>query len=86
MTPEPMPETERPEDERFVYAVTAARVEALRESAAAFDSEQEPPPASGEQRLDAMPSAVRDEPDRANGAATSISVPARRLHRLDLRQ
>jgi len=31
MTPEPIPEPEGPEDERFVYAVTAAGVKALRE-------------------------------------------------------
>lgn len=30
MTPETMPEPEGPEDERFVYVVTAAEVEALR--------------------------------------------------------
>jgi hypothetical protein len=41
MTAEAMPEPEGPEDERFVYVVTAAGVEALREGAAAFDSEQE---------------------------------------------
>jgi hypothetical protein len=40
MTSDPMPEPEGPEDERFVYVVTAAGVEALRESAAAFDSER----------------------------------------------
>jgi hypothetical protein len=41
MTAEPMPEAEGPEDERFVYVVTAAGVEALCRSAAAFDSERE---------------------------------------------
>ena len=41
MTPETMPEPEGPQDERFVYVVTAAVVEALRLSAAAFDSERE---------------------------------------------
>jgi len=41
MTPEPIPEPEEPEDERFVYVVTAAGVEALREGAVAFDSERE---------------------------------------------
>jgi len=46
MTPEPMPEPAGPEDERFVYVVTAAGVEALREGAAEFDSEQQTP-ASG---------------------------------------
>jgi len=57
MTPDPMPEPEGPEDERFVYLVTAAGVEALRRSAAAFDSERESPPAEdvGERRLDATP-------------------------------
>jgi hypothetical protein len=39
MTTETMPEPEGPEDERFVYVVTAAGVEALRRGAAAFDSE-----------------------------------------------
>jgi hypothetical protein len=41
MTPDPMPEPDSPEDERFVYVVTAAGVEALCRSAAAFDSEQD---------------------------------------------
>jgi hypothetical protein len=40
---DPMPEPEGPEDERFVYVVTAAGVEALRQGAAAFDSERETP-------------------------------------------
>lgn len=39
MTPDPMPEPEGPEDERFVYVVTAAGVKALREGAAELDSE-----------------------------------------------
>ena len=43
MTPDTMPEPEGPQDERFVYVVTAAGVEALRETAAAFDSEREAP-------------------------------------------
>ena len=30
MTTDPMPESEGPEDERFVYVVTAAGVEAVR--------------------------------------------------------
>ena len=38
-----MPEPEGPEDERFVYVVTAAGVEALRQGAAAFDSERVTP-------------------------------------------
>jgi len=41
MTAERMPEPEGPEDERFVYGVTAAGVEALARSAATFDSERE---------------------------------------------
>lgn len=41
MTPETMPEPEGPEDERFVYVVTATGVEALREGAATFDGERE---------------------------------------------
>jgi hypothetical protein len=41
MTTDPMPEPEGAEDERFVYVVTAAGVEALREGAVAFDSERE---------------------------------------------
>ena len=43
MTAERMPEPEGPEDERFVYGVTAAGVEALARSAAMFDSEREAP-------------------------------------------
>jgi hypothetical protein len=50
-----MPEPEGLEDEGFVYVVTAARVEALRRSTAAFDSEQEPPPANCERALDVTP-------------------------------
>lgn len=42
MTLDPMPEPEGPEDERFVYVVTAAGVEALREGGA-FNSEREAP-------------------------------------------
>ena len=34
-------EPEGPEDERFVYVVTAAGVEVVRESAVAVDSERE---------------------------------------------
>lgn len=41
MTPVPMPEAEGPEGERFVYLASAAGFEALREGAAAFDSERE---------------------------------------------
>jgi len=41
MTPDPMPEPDGPEDERFVYVVTTAGVEALRQGAAVFDSEGE---------------------------------------------
>ena len=59
MAPEPMPEPEGPEDERFVYVVTAAGVEALRESAAAFDSEREAPRADGT-ALDPTHSGVHD--------------------------
>ena len=47
MATETMPEPEGPEDERFVYVVTAAGVEALREGAAAFDSERETSVANG---------------------------------------
>jgi hypothetical protein len=50
---DPMPDPEGPEDERFVYVVTAAGVEALRESAAAFDSEQEAPRAAADMARDA---------------------------------
>jgi hypothetical protein len=42
MTAEPMPEPEGPEDERFVYVVTAAGVEALRWSEAGSESEELP--------------------------------------------
>jgi hypothetical protein len=52
MTAELMPEPDGPRDERFVYVVTAAGVEALRESAAAFDSEREASAGIGERRLD----------------------------------
>jgi hypothetical protein len=38
---DPMPEPEGPEDERFVYVVTAAGMAVLRETAVAFDSERE---------------------------------------------
>jgi len=59
MTADPMPEPEGPEDERFVYVVTAAGVETLRRSAAAFDSEREPPPAdrTSERPRDTLPAA-----------------------------
>jgi len=60
MTPDPMPEPKGPEDERFVYAVTAAAVEALRQSAAEFDSERDATTAVGERRLDAAPSGAQD--------------------------
>ena len=46
MTPDPMAEPEGPGDERFVYVVTAAGVEALRKSAAAFGSERAAPAAN----------------------------------------
>ena len=55
-----MPEPEGPEDERFVYVMTAAGVEALREGAAAADSEQEPQSVIDEQRFDVVPSAKHD--------------------------
>ena len=56
MAPDPMPEPEGPEDDRFVYVV-AAEVEALRESGAAFDSEREAPRTAAP---DATPSGARD--------------------------
>jgi hypothetical protein len=61
MTAEPMPEPEGPEDERFVYVVTAAGVEALREGAVEFDSEREtaPTPIDG-RRLDTTAWGARD--------------------------
>ncbi len=40
MTAKTMPEPEGPDDERFVYVVTSAGVEALREGAVTFDSER----------------------------------------------
>lgn len=40
-TVERMPEPEGPEDERFVYLVTAAGVAAVREGAVVVDSERE---------------------------------------------
>jgi len=55
MTAEPMPEPEGPEDERFVYVVTAAGVEALREGTAAFDSERAMMRAAGRVTRDATP-------------------------------
>ena len=61
MTPETTPEPKGPEDERFVYVVTAEGLEALRRSAAAFDSERETAPAPiGGRRLDTTASDVRD--------------------------
>ena len=61
MTPERMPEPEGPEDERFVYVVTAAGVEALRQSAAEFDSEREAPPADCERPLNVSPASAQGE-------------------------
>jgi hypothetical protein len=55
-----MPKPEGSQDDRFVYVVTAEGVEALRQSAAAFDSEREPPTAAG----------------RAAGRAAAASGPA----------
>jgi hypothetical protein len=49
-----MPEPDGPEDERFVYVVSAAGVEALREGAAAFDSERRVPRSPGEEDCDAV--------------------------------
>lgn len=43
MTPGSVPRVRWTEDERFVYVVTVAGVEALRRSAAACDSEWEIP-------------------------------------------
>jgi len=61
MTAESMPEPDGPDDERFVYVVTAAGVEALRPSAAAFDSEQETQSATEQ--------IARRRPDEAPAAA-----------------
>jgi hypothetical protein len=55
-----MPEPEGPEDERFVYVVTAAGVEALRESDAAFDSERATPRAAGRTARDSARSEAQD--------------------------
>jgi hypothetical protein len=60
MTAEPMPEPEGPEDQRFVYVVTAAGVEALRRGAAAFDSEREAPGAAARSAPGASPAGTRD--------------------------
>ena len=60
MTPDAMPEPEGPEDERFVYVVTAAGVEALRETAAAFDSEREAPRGTGRSARGSARPRVRD--------------------------
>jgi len=57
-----MPEPEGPEDERFVYVVTAAGVEALRAEVVAMDSEWKatPPWRIGQWRLDAASSGADD--------------------------
>lgn len=47
MKPDPMTEPDRPKDERFVYMVTAARVEVLRQGAAAFGPSVVSPPRIG---------------------------------------
>jgi hypothetical protein len=61
MTTDPMPEPDGPEDERFVYVVTAAGVEAVREAAVMVDSEREAPAA------DRLPRDVRpDQSQRRN--------------------
>ena len=63
MTPEPMPEPEGPEDERFVYVVTAAGVEAVREGRWWWISEREALPAArppAERLLDPAHSAGQD--------------------------
>jgi len=59
MTPDPMPEPEGPDDERFVYAVTAAGAEAVRQSVAAFDSARPMPHVADGIALDTSRSDVR---------------------------
>ncbi len=60
MMTDPMPEPEGPEDERFVYVVTAAGVEAVRGGAVVVESEREATTMSCERRLYAAPSSARD--------------------------
>jgi hypothetical protein len=69
MTPDPMPEPEGPEDERFVYLVTATGVEALREA---------PPTAEqiGERRSYVVPSSPRDWPSARAADARRRSMTA----------
>jgi hypothetical protein len=43
MTPDPMPEPDGPEDERFVYVVTAAGVEALGRATPPASRRSKPP-------------------------------------------
>jgi len=60
MTPDPMPEPDGPEDERFVYLVTAAGVEALRQGALVADSERKKPSATELIAIDVMRSGAHD--------------------------
>ena len=53
MTPDLMPEPDGPQDERFVYVVTTAGVEAVREGVVVVDSDREALPTAeqmGERR------------------------------------
>ena len=60
MAPDPMPEPEGPEDERFVYVVTAAGVEAVREGAVVVDIERR------ERRADVAPPRAQGGSSRAH--------------------
>ena len=55
-----MPEPEGPEDERFVYVVTAAGIEAVREGAVVVDSEREAPSATKLIYVGVMPPGAQD--------------------------
>jgi hypothetical protein len=60
MTSDPMPEPDGQQDERFVYALTAAGVEAVRQGAAAFDSERVTPGDADRNALDSTRSGAHD--------------------------
>jgi hypothetical protein len=74
MTAETMPEPEGPEDERFVYVVTAAGVEALREGAVVVDIERR------ERRADVAPPRAQGGSSRAHLGRCSPPGGQRRGH------
>lgn len=66
-----MPQPDGPEDERFVYVVTAAGVEALRRSVAALDSEPELPAAESHRRAGPCDGNRRGKDQEPTTGATS---------------